>query len=134
MINSLPGDVLLEIFDRCRIDEVTTSSTLPWNWHRLAHVCRTWRDIILSSSRHLNLELLCTHGTPVRKYLGYLPALPIVIYFPDYFSNSDEDNILAALEHPASGKWDMLKFAGGMPTLAWLCKILQNYVTPTNFS
>jgi len=27
----------------------------------------------------------------------------------------------------ASGKWDMLKFARGMPNLAWLCKILQKF-------
>ena len=82
------------------MDEVITSSHLPWKWHRLAHICQTWRDIIFSSSRHLNLELLCTHGTPVRKNLGYLPALPIVIHFPGSFKYSDEDNILAALEHP----------------------------------
>jgi hypothetical protein len=54
----------------------------------------------LSSSRYLNLELLCTHGTPVRKNLGHLPALPLVIHFPCYIEDSDEDNIVAALEHP----------------------------------
>src|SRR6266702_67544 len=100
MINVLPDNVLLEIFDLCRIDEVTTSSLLPWKWHRLAHVCRTWRDIIFGSSHHLNLEFLCTYGTPVRNTLGYLPALPIVIHFPGYIEDSDEDNIIVALEHP----------------------------------
>ena len=100
MINSLPADVLREIFDFHRISEITTSSLLPWKWHRLAHVCRTWRDIIFASSRRLNLELLCTHGTPVRKELGYLPALPTVIHFPGSYEDSDEDNIIAALEHP----------------------------------
>ena len=100
MINSLSANVLLEIFDFYRLDEVTTSSHLPWKWHRLAHVCQTWRDIIFSSSHRLNLELLCTYGTPVRKNLGYLPALPIVIQLPDYTKESDEDNIIAALEHP----------------------------------
>src|SRR6266702_2508404 len=100
MINVLPDNVLLEIFDLCRIDEVTTSSLLPWKWHRLAHVCRTWRDIIFGSSHYLNLEFLCTYGTPVRNTLGYLPALPIVIHFPGYTEDSDEDNIIVALEHP----------------------------------
>ena len=100
MINTLPVDVLLEIFNFCRIDEVTTSSLLPWKWHRLAHVCRTWRNVVLSSSRHLNLELLCTHGTSVRKNLGHLPALPTVIHFSGSYEDSDEDNIIAALEHP----------------------------------
>jgi len=99
-IKSLPDDVLLEIFDIYRLDEVTTSSHLPWEWHILAHVCQTWRNIVFSSSRHLNLELLCTYGTPVRKNLGYLPVLPIVIHFPSGIKESDEDNIVAALEHP----------------------------------
>ena len=101
MINSLPADVLREIFDLCRIDELTTASLLPWKWHRLAHVCRTWKDILFASSYRLNLELLCTHGTPVRKYLGYLPVLPTVIHFSGYCKDSDEDNIIAALEHSA---------------------------------
>ena len=99
-IDSLPDDVLLEIFYFYRLDEVTTPSHLPWKWHRLAHVCQTWRNTIFSSSHYLNLELLCTHGTPVRKNLRYLPALPIVIRFPSYIKDSDNDNIVAALEHP----------------------------------
>lgn len=100
MIDTLPVDVLLEIFNFCRIHEVNTSSLLPWKWYRLAHVCRTWRDVVFASSRRLNLELLCTHGTPVRKYLGHLPALPTVIHFSGSYEDSDEDNIIAALEHP----------------------------------
>jgi hypothetical protein len=84
------------------MDEVRCKSPLrlPWKWHTLAHVCRIWRDFIFSSSRRLNLELLCTNGTPVRKNLGYLPAFPIVIELPVYTKESDEDNIIAALEHP----------------------------------
>ena len=46
------------------------------------------------------MELLCTHGTPVRKSLEYLPVLPLVIHFPGPIKDSDEDNIVAALEHP----------------------------------
>ncbi|KAH9963476.1 hypothetical protein BGW80DRAFT_1351168, partial [Lactifluus volemus] len=37
----------------------------PWEWHRLAHVCRRWRHIIFDSPRSLNLQLFCTYGTPV---------------------------------------------------------------------
>ena len=99
-ISSLPDDVLLEIFNVYRMDEVATSSHLPWKWYGLVHVCQSWRSIIFSSTHHLNLELLCTHGTPVRKNLGCLPALPIVIHFPGSYRDSDEDNIIAALEHP----------------------------------
>ncbi len=55
---------------------------------------------MFASSRRLHLELLCTHGTPVKKNLGYLPAFPIVISFLDYFRGGDVDNLIAALEHP----------------------------------
>lgn len=106
MIHFLPDTVLLEIFDIYRMDEVATSSSdLPWKWHKLVHVCRTWRDIIFSSSCRLNLELLCTHGTPFRKILDHLPALPIVIHMRSdavhFITNSvNDDDIIAALEHP----------------------------------
>ena len=94
----VPADILLEIFDRYRLDEATTSH-LPWKWYRLAHVCRTWRYIIFASSCRLNLELLCTYGTPVRTNLRYLRAFPIVIHFPGYIRDTDEDNIIVALGH-----------------------------------
>ena len=101
MINSLPDNVLLDTFDLYRMNEVATSYSFPWKWHRLAHVCRTWRDIIFASSCRLKLELLCTKGTPIRKDLGHLPALPLVIRFlSGSYDSSDEDNIIAALEHP----------------------------------
>lgn len=47
-----------------------------------------------------------THGTPVRKNIGDLPALPIFIHFPDSLEGSDassddsEDDILEALGTP----------------------------------
>jgi hypothetical protein len=100
MINSLPDNVLLKIFDFYRMDEVSRTSYLPWKWHRLAHVCQTWRHVVFASPHYLNLELLCTYGTPARKNLRSLPALPIVITFPGFFEDSDGDDILAALEHP----------------------------------
>jgi hypothetical protein len=55
---------------------------------------------MFASSRHLHLELLCTHGTPVKERLGHHPAFPIVISFLDnYFRGDDGDNLIAALEH-----------------------------------
>ncbi|KAH9160961.1 hypothetical protein EDB89DRAFT_816493 [Lactarius sanguifluus] len=105
-INTLPDDVFIDIFRLCRMDQLDrateSESRLPWKWHRLAHVCRTWRHIMFASSRHLRLELLCTHGTPVKKNLGYLPAFPITISFLDFDlkgQEGDQDNIFAALEH-----------------------------------
>jgi hypothetical protein len=55
---------------------------------------------MFASSRHLHLELLCTHGTPV-KNLSYLPAFPIVVSFRGYdFQDYARDIIFSALEHP----------------------------------
>ena len=56
---------------------------------------------MFASSRHLHLELFCTHGTPVMERLGYLPAsgFPIVISFLGRFLDGDRDNLIAALGH-----------------------------------
>lgn len=122
-INSLPDNVLLEIFDLYRLDEATTPRHLPWEWHTLAHVCKTWRDIVFSSSLRLNLELLCTYGTPVRKNLGYLPVLPIVIHYPGCIQESDEDNIVAALKHPDRVR--AIDFGAPCPVLGKMATVTQ---------
>ncbi|KAH9160962.1 hypothetical protein EDB89DRAFT_816574 [Lactarius sanguifluus] len=103
-INTLPDNVFIKIFSICRMDEDghATKSHHSWNWHRLAHVCRTWRHIMFASSRHLHLELLCTHGTPFKKNIGHLPAFPIAVSFLDdefHWREGDRDNLFAALEH-----------------------------------
>jgi hypothetical protein len=108
-ISTLPDEILLEIFDFCR-----TESSSGWilvrpvlEWHRLAHVCRRWRQIIFSSPRRLDLQLICTYRTPVRKNLRRWPAFPINI---DYSTSGnldskslapyDKSNVIAALGHP----------------------------------
>ncbi len=102
----LPVDVLLEIFDFCRMDSNRYGiSFRPGSeWLRLVHVCQQWRHIVFASPRRLDLTLLCTYGTPVRKNLGYWPPFPIVV---DYFTWNGtgrapnfEDDVTAALEHP----------------------------------
>ncbi len=96
----LPDDVLLEIFDLC---QENSQYITVWKWHLLVHVCRRWRQIILESPHRLNLRILCTYGTPVRKDLGIWPTLPIVIdyrYSGNNITPNDEDNVIAALEHP----------------------------------
>ncbi|KAH9164285.1 hypothetical protein EDB89DRAFT_440551 [Lactarius sanguifluus] len=97
-IDMLPDDVLLDIFDFCRVDE----AYYPWTlrWARLAHVCRKWRQVIFASPRRLRLQLGCARRTPVRKYLDVWPAFPIDIY---YYIDDDptvNENLIAALEHP----------------------------------
>ena len=73
-------------------------------WQRLVHVCQRWRRIIFASPLRLDLTLLCTYGTPVRKNLGCWPPFPIVV---DYFTWNGTDrapnyevDVTAALERP----------------------------------
>jgi hypothetical protein len=99
-IGMLVDDVLLEIFEFYR-----NRGHLPpchvWNWDILVHVCRRWRKIIFDSPRRLNLRLLCTYETPVRKHLGIWPAFPIDLQLDSLVDlrPKDEDNAIAALQH-----------------------------------
>jgi hypothetical protein len=63
------------------------------------HVCQRWRYLILASPSRLDLKLVCSPGTPVRKTLGSLAAFPIIVNY-DRVAPKDEDNVIAALEHP----------------------------------
>src|SRR5258708_1080485 len=63
----------------------------------LVNVCQRCRIIVFGSPRRLDLQLVCTNVTPVRRTLNVWPPFPIVI--DQYFeSTQDIDNILAALE------------------------------------
>ncbi|KAH9030275.1 hypothetical protein EDB83DRAFT_2678493 [Lactarius deliciosus] len=115
-IDTLTDYVLLEIFDLTRTSSSGFQVCFPhfwedapgspppvWEWHPLACVCRRWREIIFASPLRLDLQLFCTHGTPVRKNLGcWPPTTPIVIGhgYDDMKSLTpkDEDNVFAALE------------------------------------
>ncbi|KAN0132877.1 hypothetical protein V8E53_009242 [Lactarius tabidus] len=106
-ISILSDDVLLEIFDifRKNYEPPMRNPDLPeaiWHWHTLVHVCQSWRKVVFASPRRLSLQLRCTHGTPVRKNLDIWPTFPIDIEYHDYraIKDVDEDNIIAALEHP----------------------------------
>ena len=106
-IEKLPDDVLMKIFISDRLFSMSFSQDHPWEWHRLVHVCRRWRHLIFDSPRSLDLQLFCTYGTPVKGNLDCWPALPIVVRYlafsnptPMSASAGDEDNIIAALQHP----------------------------------
>ena len=114
-INLLPDNVLLDIFDfRQWMHDFGYLNfgwrpSVVWKWHILVHVCQRWRHIIFGSPLRLNLQIFCTYGTPVRKSLDIWPTFPIVIGYEGRdrrgrshnLGPTDEDNIIAALEHPS---------------------------------
>ena len=102
-IDMLSDEVLLEIFGFIKSSRtpLEARNNPVWEWHKLVHACRRWRQIIFASQSRLDLQLLCTNGTPVRKSLGCWPTLPLVIaYSKDSQKrlSDDKDNIFAALE------------------------------------
>jgi hypothetical protein len=102
----LPDDVLLDIFDHHRLAAQDYSVLEPWEWHRLAHVCKRWRTIIFDSPRRLELRLVYTYRKPPRKNLDCWPDLPLSIWYPrrvlyHHLSHPDEVNAIAALKHAA---------------------------------
>jgi hypothetical protein len=89
LVDLLPDDVLLAIFDFCADLEA---------WQTLVHVCRRWRIVVLESPRRLNLQLVCSAKTPARKTLDIWPALPLVILNDIDHPIENMDNIVAVLE------------------------------------
>ncbi|KAH9071150.1 hypothetical protein EDB83DRAFT_318353 [Lactarius deliciosus] len=85
--DKLPENVLLEIFDAYRKDvELQPGYKNVWNsrdgWFKLAHVCRSWRRVVLLSPSRLHLHLLFTPRRSSRAIvLNRLPPLPILINF-----------------------------------------------------
>ena len=95
----LSDDVLLEIFDFYRLDAMTRSMGRPWKWHRLAHVCQKWRHIISTSTRRLDLRILCDNRTPI-EFLRVWPTFPLAVSFKaTRGSTLMPQNITAALRH-----------------------------------
>jgi F-box-like len=92
---SLPDDVLLDIFEFCLPDPMDRARA----WSKLVHVCQRWRYIVFASPVRLDLRLLCTERTPVRKMLDVWPPFPIEIRSP-FVGLRVEENIIAALEDP----------------------------------
>ncbi|KAI0300013.1 hypothetical protein B0F90DRAFT_570808 [Multifurca ochricompacta] len=99
-VNTLNDDVLLSIFDSYRLDD-EENWNLQLRWSKLAHVCRRWRYLIYASPSYLNLQLLCTNGTPVADMLAHSPPLPLIINYQITSADmaiEDEGGILLALQ------------------------------------
>jgi hypothetical protein len=108
MADSLPDNVLLEIFDFCRHPDppgLFRFLSLPFwchDWKILTQVCRRWRCIVLGSPRRLQLRAICNPKTPTRTLLDIWPSFPISIYSPQFDPAVDErgvENLTAALKH-----------------------------------
>ena len=101
----------------------------------MIHVCQRWRYIILESPLQLDLQLLCTHGTPVRKNLCCWPPIPLIIDYYTYWDADDskgegvtpghEDDVMAALEHP-----DRVRYVGISVTSSLLGKMAEAMQKP----
>ncbi|KAI0291197.1 hypothetical protein B0F90DRAFT_1778838 [Multifurca ochricompacta] len=101
-INTLPDDVLLDIFDHHR-----SASLGDWvhmqGWYALAHTCQRWRQLVFASSLRLNLQLRCTFCMSVVDMINNSPPFPLILdYGPRFLKTWDaegEDGFLFALRH-----------------------------------
>jgi hypothetical protein len=105
-IDSLPEDVLLEIFDTYRQDmELLTRYENIWNsrdgWFKLAHVCSRWRRLVLLSPTRLHVHLLFTPRRSSRvTMLKRLPPFPILVdYRAASWTGREENLALAAISN-----------------------------------
>ncbi|KAI9467408.1 hypothetical protein BJY52DRAFT_67305 [Lactarius psammicola] len=102
-INTLPDEVLLEVFDQYRSVRTGNRSGSQGWWYTLVHICRRWRRLVFASSVRLNLQLRCTFGTPVDDMISHSPPFPLVLdYGPRILKTwtaEDELGLLLASQH-----------------------------------
>ena len=109
-IHILDDDSLLNIFylyrpailDGVNDDSLCMLGGKTWRrerwWYKLAQVCQRWRTLILGSTSHLGLCLVCTHGTPIADMLAHSPPLPLIIDYVEWeITAKDEEGIILAL-------------------------------------
>ncbi|KAI9460449.1 hypothetical protein F5148DRAFT_1377375 [Russula earlei] len=94
-INTLPDDVLVEIFHfYVNLWRIGTNG-----WHTLVHVCQRWRHVVFASPRRLNLRLEYGGKRPMSEMLEVWPALPVEIsYGSDLAVSNSWENVALALE------------------------------------
>ncbi|KAH9066188.1 hypothetical protein EDB87DRAFT_694115 [Lactarius vividus] len=97
-INTLPDEVLLEIFDQYRSLRTGNKPGSQGWWYTLVHTCRRWRQLVFASSIRLNLHLRCTFGTPVEDMIRHSPPFPLVLdYSPHILKKWTAEDELALL-------------------------------------
>ena len=109
-IGNLPEEVLLEIFEhylRSFLNRYPLSRAVrAWNnkngWFKLAHVCHTWRIVVLASPSRLNMRLHFSHDTPSRAVvLERFSHLPIIVdYNGTTWKAGALQRFLSALRYP----------------------------------
>ncbi len=97
LMEMLPDDVLLQIFDFC-VDQGQDTKGEIHAWQPLVHVCRQWRIIVFGSPRRLNLRLLCTPKRHADTTLRIWPALPLLLQ-GSISSTSDAINTIIMLSY-----------------------------------
>jgi hypothetical protein len=130
-IRELSDDVLIEIFDFSQKNHnphprYFTHLEAVWGWRLLVHVCQRWQQVVFDSPLRLNLQILCTHGTPVRKNLDIWPPFPIQIEYHSshiWFDKSSKTNIVAALQQPDRVRAIGLQLPG--PLLGNIAMVMQ---------
>ncbi|KAH9028375.1 hypothetical protein EDB85DRAFT_2147961 [Lactarius pseudohatsudake] len=97
-IDILPDDILREIFAICLFKRYKHPTRRMRVWQRLVHVCQRWRQIIYGSPHYFDLYLYCSNGYGLAfKDLSVWPEFPLIV---QYWIEGDEDDLIAALEHP----------------------------------
>ena len=100
-IDTLPDDVLLEVFDHYRKLSADHWARLQ-GWYKLAHTCTRWRQLVFASSLRLNLQLRCTFGTPVVDMISHSPPFPLILDYGPHllkkWTPTDEGGVLFALQ------------------------------------
>ena len=94
-----------------------------WNsnkgWFKLAHVCREWRQVVLTSPSRLRLWLLFTNHRFGRSIaLGSLPPLPIAIHDKRdsiFWPSEEQHRLISGLAHPDR----VCAIAFNMPYQTW---------------
>jgi hypothetical protein len=118
-IDTLPDDVLLEVFDHYRNLSADHWARLQ-GWYKLAHTCPRWRQLIFASSLRLNLQLRCTFGTPIADMINHSPPFPLILDYGPHllktWTPADQDGLLFALQHLSRTHEIML--SAPQPTLA----------------
>jgi hypothetical protein len=106
-IDTLPDDILLEIFDSYLALRKSEGYRFRYHWdsenawQTLVHVCKRWRCIVFASPCRLQLLLVCTNERPVQKMLDIWPSLPILVRGRRPMSTpQDANNLITALEQP----------------------------------